>query len=231
MMLHIYTEYQPQDPDTLRRQRVARLTWAKQRWQERPVTDAELPRMWREEGRAFPFIRDILDFGTRHAADTDIGIFTNADICVSTKCAVLAAAALQSTEAAYCFRRDFQHAFDQPIPDSDIGKGQDYAGSDFYAFRVSWWRKQRDDFPDLIAGLELWDACMRLLIDLTNPDKPTKLRDLIYHQRHGGPTHWEHSQNRYRWKGQDYCLRTGAAWLKKHGVNPGVHGVPAKYFA
>jgi hypothetical protein len=63
MMHHVYTAYAPGDPDTARRQRIAQSTWPRQPWKECPVADADLPRLWQEKGRSFPYLRDLFDVG------------------------------------------------------------------------------------------------------------------------------------------------------------------------
>lgn len=225
MIIHVFTQYQPKDPQTVLRNNVAHSTWTHQPWVEFPVKDEQLPRHWDEEGRSLPFIKDIFDLACQHRKPQDIIVYTNADICVRSDCAVRIAMTLQTdTDACYGFRRDFNHDFHKPMADSDIEKGDDYCGSDIYGFRVKWWLNHRNDMPDLIAGLESWDACLRHLIDLTNPGHPHALKNLIYHRRHA--SWWERQENRYRLKGQLYCLDVARKWLSSRGIDPKIHGIP-----
>lgn len=188
------------------------------------MRDDNLPRLWEEEGRKFPFVRDVFDFACLGLPDGDIMVYTNADICVRSDCALRIAQAMQDTDALFSMRRDFNEDFSEPIPDDAIARGDAYVGSDLYAFRVHWWRVQRKNFPDLIVALELWDACMRKLIELTNYGKPFSLPDTNYHRRHA--SYWETAENRYRLQGQIYCLKTGSAWLRSYNINPTSYGVP-----
>lgn len=225
MIHHFFTAYEPTDPTVRHRQKVAKSTWTTQCWQEIPVHDSDLPRLWQEEGRSFPYVRDVFDFACKGIPDSDIMVYTNADICVRTDCALVIANAMQDTDAFYSMRRDFNHDFHEPIPDDVIPRGDAYVGSDLYGFRASWWRQQRNHFPDLIVGLEAWDACLRRLIEVTNQGHQVSIPNTHYHRRHASP--WEAKENRYRWKGQIYCLKTAAAWLRSMGVNPQSHGIMA----
>jgi len=220
---HFSTQYEPKDHEAKERQRVAKITWSTQLWTEIPIRDKDLPRMWREEGREFPYIRDIFDFACKQLNDQDIACYSNSDIMVRSDCALAIAERLQETDAAYCFRRDFPNPVSEPIPDDVIERGHDYVGSDLYAFRVAWWKSNRLAMADLIAGLEAWDCIMRYVMDLTNPGKPTVLKNLIAHVRHD--SYWERAENRYRLLGQKYCLKTAAAWLRTHGIDPSSHGI------
>lgn len=228
MIHHVFSSFTPRDVATRKRQEVAHETWAVQPWIEIPILDSELPRMWEEEGRAFPFVTDILNRACAGLNDDAIMVYTNADLCVRSNCALLIAAALQDTDALYSMRRDFNEPFHEPIPDDVIPRGDNYAGSDLYAFRVGWWEKNKAQFPDMIISYELWDAVLRQLITETNPDREVMLPNISYHQRHSGPTHWENPKNRYRLKGQIHNLRLGSMWLRMHGVDPAKHGVPRK---
>lgn len=227
MIYHLYSAYDPSDPDTQMRQFVAKMTWSTQPWKELPVSDQQLPRLWREEGRQYPYLKDLFDFACQQLHPADILVFTNADICVCSMCAFLVGGFLQETNAAYCYRRDFNHHFTEPIPDAMIPSADSYVGSDLYAFRVDWWRRSRENFPDMLIGHELNDPVLRELIGRTNPGKQTVMKDLIYHRRHA--SWWEKNENRYRLKGQLYNLNLGCQWLRKLGLDPRSYGVPPGY--
>lgn len=226
MIVHFYSAYDPRDPATRERMRVAKMTWAMQPWNELPVPDSLLPRMWREEDRAYPYVRDLFDHAcwAESPPANAIMVYTNADVCVRSNCALMVAAIMQDTDAFYSLRRDFNHDFHAPMADGEIANGNAYVGSDFYAFRVSWWRTNRDAFPDMIVAFELWDAVLRHLIAFTNRGRIVSVPDLTYHQRHA--SWWEQPNNRYRLSGQLHNLKLGSDWMTVRGINPKIHGVP-----
>lgn len=225
-VIHVFTDYTPSDPETVRRNRVAQSTWTRQPWVACPVRDEQLPRLHPipEHGKKLAYLKDVWDWGTKHAEDNDIVIYTNSDISVRSDCCEQVMRQMDNTDACYCFRRDFSHQFDKPIPDADIEKGVDYAGSDLFAWRAIWWKVYRDEFPDMVLGLELWDALARALMEMTNSPGTTCCRNLIYHQRHN--SFWERPEHRYKLPSQLLMLSLGRQWAVKHGLNYHKWGVP-----
>lgn len=223
MIYHVYPYYDPKDPDTIRRNKVAQLTWLRQPWKELPVRDRDLPRLYHEDGRSYFYVKDVFDLACKGAEPSDIVCYTNSDIMVRGDLSMRLAAELQKLNALYCYRRDFHHQVLAPIPDHDFAKGFDYVGKDLFAFRVIWWENARVFFPaDLILGFEAWDAVMQELIDRTNGTK-SGLKDLICHERHA--SRWEREENRYSLPGQKLCLKAAYMWMIEHGINPGKHGI------
>lgn len=224
MIYHVYTAYEPGDLETQRRHKVAQLTWQRQPWQERPVHDADMPRLWNERGRKFPYVKDVLDAGSAGLPLETIVVYTNADNMVRGDCCAVVAEALQNADACYCYRRDFHHRVETPIRDDEYAKGLDYAGSDLVAFRVGWWLHNRVEMPDMIMATEAWDAVIRTLIDETNPGATTRLRDIICHERHG--SYWENPAHRYKLKSQLHNLGLAKAFFWERGINPRQFGIP-----
>jgi hypothetical protein len=215
---HIYPGYVPRDPDALRRNKVAALTWRGQPWLDCPILDEKLPKLFVEGEKKLPFVRDVFDAGCKGAPDSDIVVYTNSDTQVRSDTCGRLAGALQDSDAVYCYRRDFHHRLEAPVPDLDFVKGVAYPGTDLYAFRVWWWKSYGYAYPDMIVGLEAWDPVMRTLIDMTNPNGKTMVHDLIAHERHN--SFWERAENRYTLQGQILCLRNARAWLLKYGFDP-----------
>ncbi len=224
MIYHAYTEYAPSDPDTARRMRIAQSTWPRQPWKELPIRDSDLPRLWEERGRKFPYVRDVFDAACEGANDDDIVVYTNADIMVRGDTCTKIAERLQEIDACYCYRRDFHHRVDSPVPDKDFEKGLDYAGSDLAAFRVIWWRAYRDLFPDMVIAAEAYDPVLRQLIDESNLTGNPVLRDLTCHERHG--SYWENPAHRYKLHMQLHNLGLAKAFFLSRGINPGKFGIP-----
>lgn len=225
MIYHVFTDYAPADPETARRNRTAQSTWPRQSWQPLPVRDADLPRMWLERGRAFPYIRDVLDIGVEKADPEDIIIYTNADIMVRGDCCAKVSEALQTVDACFSYRRDFHHRIESPVPDRDFEKGYDYPGSDLEAFRAGWWRHWRGEMPDMLIGAEAYDPVLRELIMETNHHNAAcVLRDVICHERHA--SYWENPAHRYKLKSQWHNIGLAKAFFIERGINPGKFCLP-----
>lgn len=220
-IVHFYSSYVTNDGDALRRHMVAGMTWRMQGWLERPVLDAELPRAWRESGKALPYLKDVYDIATKDLADDDIAVMSNTDTCVISQCAMKLAADLQALEAVWGHRRDFYHPFTKPIPDADVHKGQVYPGYDIFAFRVRWWRDWGHEFPDLLLGMEGWDPCMMTLMVQSQDGKDCEVKDYCYHEKHN--SFWE--SNRYNLQAQRWNLKNEIPWLVSLGVDPNQFGM------
>lgn len=220
MMFHFYSDYPASNPDTIRRQAVARKTWTAQPWEERPVPDEEVPR--RNCSPPMPYIRDLFNAGCENRDSDDIGVFTNSDICVRSDCAKAIESHLSVRDCGYAFRRDFSR-LDAPLSDDAIATGFDYCGTDLFAFKVAWWKRLEPLWPDLLLGREGWDACMRVLMEKTTPNKGLAMVNLIYHERHNNG--WEAPHIRYALEGQLHNLQTAYHWLIKMGHNPGDFGI------
>lgn len=214
---HLFSAFVPSDPETARRHRIAQSTWPRQPWKDCGVRDDQLPRLWHEKGRSYPYVKDLFDFACHDKPNCDIMVFTNTDIMVRGDCCARVAEALQTSDACYSYRRDWHHRIDSPPPDKDFEKGLDYAGSDLAGFRVGWWRDNREEMPDMIIGFEAWDTVLRTLIDETNPNG-SPMRDIICHERHG--SYWENPAHRYKLKSQQHNLGLAKAFLMERGLNP-----------
>lgn len=228
VIIHAFSDYKINDEETQRRHSVARSTWPWQGWKERPIADKELPRLFPENTKRLPYIRDLMDLATEGCDEGDIVVFSNADIGFASDASWQIALALQANAAGYAFRRDFKR-LDAPPSNEDIAKGASYAGTDVFFFRAGWWANVGQlHFPDLLLGREAWDACFRVLIEDTNPNKPLAVENLCWHERHGGIAYWEDPTNRYRLPGQRYNLKLAISWLREVGRNPSHFGIPQR---
>ena len=225
MVIHCWSRYQTTDPDAKRREAVARRSWLNQPWQELPIDDAALPRLFDEGSKRLPFLHDLFDFAANKRNSSDIIVFSNSDLCMAPDACVRIVAALQSNDAGYAFRKDAYYRLTKPPTIEEIHQGTDYAGADLFFFRVGWWAKYRKLYPDMLLAREAWDCVMRHLIEETNPNKPLALENICLHERHGGPTHWENPSIRYALKGQIHNLTLAKAFLQRRGINPANFGI------
>jgi len=226
VLLHLYSNFVPPDGESQRRIRVAQLSWVRQPWQELPIQDSDLPRLFVEGTKKLPYIKDLINFGANKTADDSILILTNNDTGVRGDCCLQISAALQNNDAGYCFRKDFYHRMEKPIADDEVHKGMEYPGSDMFFFRVGWWRTYGQCYPDMLLAREAWDCTLRVLIEETNPNKPLSISNLIYHERHANG--WEDHSIRYRLPGQLYNIGLAISFLKARQLNPQQFGLPAK---
>lgn len=221
MIYHAHCVYNPSSKETRRRMRLAKRTWDCQSWTDCPIPE-RTGRLFVDQAGTVPYIKDLWAAAVSSKNSEDIIVFTNSDICVGPHCCVRIAAALQSIDAGYCFRRDFGR-LDHPLTSSVIKTGIHYVGSDLYAFRVGWWRRYSKEYPDMLLGREAWDAIMRLLIDETHPGRNCTIYDQIYHEWH--PSTWENPAKRRTLRSQLYNLELAKGWMHASGHNPQLIGI------
>lgn len=221
---HFYPWFVSKNPEVNRCNEQAKQTWKKVAWQDVPVPDECLPRLYTKDGRALPYMKDVFDKGIEKAADNDICIYTNTDVQIRSDVLKHVEIVLKQSDALYCFRRDFPPKTGI-VPDANYVHGHAYSGSDLYAFRARWWRQQRQNMPDMVLGAEAWDAIFRLLIERTNKNKQVFIADVIAHEKDGF-SWWEKPENRYRLYCQRYNLGLAREWLRVRGIDPRRFGIP-----
>ncbi len=180
--------------------------------------------MYTDSAGSIPRIKEVFEVGMRGAADTDIALYSNQDICVRSNCALLVASMMQETDALYSHRRDFNQDFHAPKPDYEIERGDDYIGADLFAFRVSWWKAHRDKMPDMLLGRGWWDSLLWTIMNATNPPGKPQVHNLIYHRRHNSL--WERPENRNVLPSQLHCIALALEFCRKYGIDGRYWGLP-----
>lgn len=222
-MIHVFSQFQPKDPEARRRYQMAQASWRCQQWVEKPIDEAKSPRLFLDGDRRIPYVPDIFTEACQGQPDNQIIVFTNSDIICRSDCAMQIAAQMQDTHALYGRRRDFGHRLKEIPADNDFVSGVPYAGADLFAFRVYWWITYKSYYPEMLLAHEAWDACMVELITMTCPPKACEIRNVICHERHA--SRWENPANRHKLPGQIHNLRAAFEWLTNYGINPAQHGI------
>lgn len=213
---HIVPGHHTQDPEVVRRNQLADASWAK-------AYAAGVTRLTVEPGhtprnattigekRDMPFVRDVFDYATKFAADTDWLVFTNRDICVSPE--LLLAVFNQCGDCFYSHRMDSKR-LERTLKEAEIRQLRPYPGADLFAFKAGWWRKHRGMMPDMLVGFEAWDSVLWRIMDLTNGGTRADYTPLIYHEWH--ESHWE--INKLSTPGQKHNRRLAKNFFKtRHG--------------
>lgn len=182
--------------EALTRQVIAKETWDREakaygHWRDCRFTEGITPRSALDIGEkvALPFLHDMIDSASSQAADNDVLMLTNADICLVTGLGRELVDACKVHGATYCHRWDFKRVLTH-IERHQLNMGQWYVGCDLFAFTKKWWTKHRDNLPPFILGRECWDWVFRELIKQTGGVETAKG---IYHEKHVSP--WEMSRS------------------------------------
>lgn len=185
---HVWSDY-VMTGDTLRRHKLAKLTWQNTGWIPFPVTENK--RVMNDPMRSVPFIKDLINAAVYCAGPRDIIVLTNADSCINTAAPACVAKAVEERGCCYSFRRDFPYLA-RPLAPDEVMAGHQYAGCDLFAFSVKWWNQHQNEYPDMVLAAEVWDWTMRRIM---NRCGGVEFNHLVYHEKH--PTIWEDEAHRY----------------------------------
>lgn len=200
---HVWSDY-PMTGDTLRRHKLAALTWKDTGWIDFPVKETR--RVIQDPMRSVPFIKDLVNEAVRAAGPRDVIVLTNADTCVAQEAGKITLEVSAGT-CLYSYRRDFP-ALNRGLTREDIRHGRHYVGCDLFAFTVQWWENYAGELPDLVLGAECWDWCLRLLMRKTGG---AEFDDLIAHEAH--PNLWEREDHRHSLPSQRHNQALAAPFI------------------
>ena len=242
-ILHITNTYCPQNKNDKRRHILAYQTWRnlynKNHLIPIHLHDNEFDRNSSHVGdkRKMPFIKDIINIALKNATNNDICIITNADICICDDFKVKLEDYFDRTknECGFCFRYDKHSELSSDILNSnDIQSLQWYVGSDLFAFKISWWKKWANHFPDFIIGKPCWDWIMRNLMGYSVVGTSTftqnlecqgnvcDMGSLIYHEKH--ESYAELPENYFTDKANLWNWVLAKRWFEKYAENIKVDG-------
>ena len=168
-LIFVHTPYPAKDEDEGRRFRNARFSWdllfGQFQMIELPVRD--LRRSGKDVGDVYqtPFIRDLLDAGAELAMPEDIIVYSNADIGLTSEARErLLAGVDRGRGVAICPRRVLTNPKAGRVYRTVRNCKAD-GGMDVIAMTPAWWDHHRYVMPDMLAGREAWDLCMRTLAE------------------------------------------------------------------
>lgn len=227
-ILHVYQDF-PGEGETLRRNRLAGETWARENrgWTSLPIKLASGSvretdplknntggphRSARDIGdsRDLLFIKDVIQRGVEACPGGGFVLLTNTDTCLTP--GFKHTLQRLDGEAYFSHRRDFLR-LDRPLTQNEIEGGQWYPGSDLFVFTPRWWEKHREEMPDMILGAEGWDKILRELIKLTGG---SEIHGCCYHEKH--QSQWERAGSRENDPSNVYCRFLAKKFLAEHGL-------------
>lgn len=177
-------------------------------WIDEWLRDSQMPRLFQDDRRRVPYLKDMIEIGMEGKPESSIFVFSNSDVIPSRGITRLLLQAFETHECAYSYRRDVDElrVFS---PEEIRTKATVYSGLDLFAFTREWWDANSSALPDLLFATELWDYCLKLLMDSTGGKR---FQYLIYHLRHEP----EGLRNRDS-RSQKYNREKAEPFLKTHG--------------
>jgi hypothetical protein len=227
-ILHVWSHFQADglEADTVRRMAFARATWRAE-YENGCWWDCEFraEHQKRSSGdilsdpRPMPYVRDVIDHALtvapEHRDGEDVIAFTNADVSFTPGITGWILDRMAREGCAYTHRRDFPR-LDRPLANEEaVRRGAWYPGSDAFFFTVAWWRKHREEFPDMVLGREQCDEVLRQLIKRHGG---REIPDAIYHEKHR--SFWENDGNREGNPANQHNRRLARKWFLRTGYGP-----------
>lgn len=193
-ILFVYSDYAPNDPETLRRHAYAKKTWDFHFDQGEvialPTTKSSFSRTSADMGDpvGLPFVKDLVNHGMERARPEDIVVVANRDICLTTTFVEALRAGVKRGNGGVCVaaRRSYPHPDERRLYRSVNGCKPD-GGFDLFAFTPAWWNRFHSHLPDMVLGREAWDTCWRTLAEETSGGEAVYLDDVTYHEPHESP--------------------------------------------
>lgn len=177
--------------------------------------------------RALVYVKDVIDFCADQMPDNDVICYTNTDICLTRDALVQVQEKLKTCDACFSARVDMPltEAFKR-FNSADFAERRYYSGTDLFAFRKSWWIKNKSRMGDLILGCEGWDWVLRQLIRLTVAS-PAMYPPVCFHAVH--PAFWAMPENVQKNPGQIYCRKICEDWCRKNGLEAALYPSHMRY--
>jgi len=212
------------DPEEQQRFNTARRTWEslvrERGWRLAIHTIGPHTRTSRAIGdtRQIPYVRDLIDFGAEAAGEDGIVVYANTDICLVPESDAVLRRKLAMGPCAFSRRIDVHHS-DTPRSHADLSRSKPHPGTDLFAFRASFWRQHREEFPDLFVGCEGWDFVYRWICRKYYPDAEID-PPIIYHQGHDA--FWGREENIAANPAQAYNRRACTEWARANGFEKAI---------
>jgi len=160
-------------------------------------------------GEGVPSIKTMLRMACLQCShDDQIIVLTNNDTCFFHGAWNTIEDAVRKRGSCYANRLDYEG---EPRLIKHALGGEDYPGTDLFAFTKKWWVENQHDYPDMKVGRECWDMVFRIMLEQKGG---VRLEAQIYHFRHD--SHWIVE----RMQDEDNAANRRAArlFLAKHGM-------------
>ena len=229
-LIHVFSQYEGRQGDTLRRHLLASASWNREyqfaNWKQVPILDSEVKRtseLCGDSDRKLPFVKDIVELAlkkgrsspTNVLPDDTIIVLTNDDTCFVPGISQMILRQVGMAGAVFAHRFDFYARLSRLLEPAEIRRGTPHPGQDLFAFTVRWWKAHADEFPDFVLGCEAWDWILRELIKKYCGGE---IVEGVYHEWH--PPFW--AQHRLENKANVYNRNLAREWLAQHGLPLGM---------
>jgi hypothetical protein len=216
---HVWSSYQPSNPETQRRMADASASWAHEaawaeNWWFTGITKAETLRCMPADSELL-YVHDILDHAAEGMAPNDIISFSNADVGCIRGITGYVLDACREHGCAFAHRWDADRINTPITTEHEIGANlRWYPGSDWFWMTAKWWREHKAEMPDMVIGREYWDCVLRQIMKRYGAREIAKS---IWHEKH--PSLWDRPGNRQTLPGNVHNRTLANRWFAENKSN------------
>lgn len=218
---HVHHGFVP-DGDR-RRVANAKLSWhraalADRNWRSIPLWPDYTSSQIGDE-RSVPLINELLDYA-HNLPDDDVLLWTNTDVCLTPDAPQVIRQKLERGDCCFCRRVDVDDA-GKVLFRTDLHHREVHGGTDLFAFRASWWKRNGHLMPKMFVACEAFDFVLRRIMLAQRPTAEIA-PVVLYHERHaafwadGGNLVGNPAQVHNRREAVEWCRANG--WT--HALNP-----------
>jgi hypothetical protein len=218
---HVHHGFSPEGD----RKRIAnaKLSWhraelADRNWRSVPVWPDYTSRQIGDE-RSVPLINDVLDYACNLPED-DIVVWTNLDVCLTPDAPVVIRRKLRTGDCCFCRRVDVVDAT-KVLFRLDLHHREVHGGTDLFAFKAGWWKRNRHLMPRMFLACEAFDFVLRRIMLSQRPTAEIA-PVVLYHETH--EAFWATGKNLQDNPAQKSNRKTAVAWCMEngwtHALNP-----------
>jgi hypothetical protein len=173
-ILLVSAPFESKDEDEKRRIAAAQVTW-----------DFQFQHGWMMNFAfhtpEIPRLKELLDFGVRHAMPEDIVAYANMDLAFVTGLSLLVETCVAEHGVCVAWRRTMPFRAGQWF--STCRNGNKDGGVDLVAVSPKWWKEHRDNIPDMFVASNFWDYVFRIYAESVTSGK-CYIEDGTYHAPH-----------------------------------------------
>lgn len=201
----------------------AKLSWhraelADRNWRSIPIWPDFTSRQIGDE-RSVPYINDLLDHAC-NIPDDDIVVWTNLDVCLCMDAPEIIRRKLSNGDCCFARRVDVEDGR-KVLMRLDLHHREVHGGTDLFAFRAGWWKKNRHLMPKMFLACEAFDFVLRRIMLAQRP-KAEITPTILYHEVH--EAFWAKGKNLVENPAQRHNRKIAVAWCMEngwtHALNP-----------
>lgn len=188
-IIFVYDDFTPSSDDEQRRFNYAMETWKFHFNQCDVVGFPTHVGQWSRSSadlgdtRPVPYLRDLIDYGVKHAMPEDVVVYVNRDVFLTAHAPERIIESTKRNGISVAWRRNLK-----PVPGrmyKTVSNARKDGGVDLISVTPGWWLTHRETIPDMLIARECFDWVLRTMAEEMH-GKEIYMDDVIGHEPHTG---------------------------------------------